>query len=147
MLPVKTESQRVSNSVYCCKIWKISIDNWNHLALDPSVHCFSFICSAAKQQLVKPFFFFPFYIPGVLPSLDSSCLCLFFTVSTSTTTKSAFLLALCLFLCIICILSPFLMLLIYYSHFLIMLASCILFSSVAEISLYFLVGYLWLLGG
>lgn len=57
LLPVKTESQHVTSSVYCCKVEALSIDNCNHLAWDPSVHSFSFICSAAKQQLVKSFFF------------------------------------------------------------------------------------------
>lgn len=106
------------------------------------MHCFSFICSAAKQQLVKFFLFFPlmflvccllwtasvfvFFSQPLLQlplNLHSCCLCV----------------ALCLFLYITCILSPFLIFLIYYSHFSIMPASCILFSSVAEISLYLLV--------
>lgn len=82
LLPVKTESQHVASSVYCCKVEALSIDSCSHLALDPSVHCFSFICSAASSLWS---IFFSFYVPGVLFSLDSFCLCLFFTVSTSTT--------------------------------------------------------------
>lgn len=141
LLPVITESQHVTTSVYCCKVEALSVDNCSHLALDPSVHCFSFICSAAEQQLVKSFFFpfmfllcyllqivfiFVFFSQPLLqlpPNLHSCCLYVTW----------------CLFLCIICILSPFIVLLIYYSHFLLMPASCILFSSVAEIPLYLLV--------
>lgn len=102
---------------------------------------FFFYLFCSEQQLVKSFFF-PFmflvcyllWIVSVFVFFSQPLLQLPLNLHSC-----CFYVAFCLFLCIICILSPFLMLLINYSHLLIMPAPCILSSSVAEIPFYLLV--------
>lgn len=58
LLPVKTESQHVTNSVYCCKVEALSVDNCNHLALSLLCTVFNLFVLLPNSNLWSLFFFF-----------------------------------------------------------------------------------------
>lgn len=131
LLPVKTESQPTEScNQFCTLLQSRSSLYWQLQSSCSGSLCalffiYLFCCQTAACEV---FFFFPFMFlvcyflwmvsvffsqPLLQLPLNLHSCCLY--------------VALCLFLCITCILSPFLILLIYYSHFSILPASCILF--------------------
>lgn len=150
LLPVKTESRPTEScNQFCILLQSGSSLYWQlQSSCSGSLCALFFIYLFCCQTAACEVFFFSFYVPGVLPSLDSFCLFSQPLLQLLLNLHSRCLyVALCLFLCITCILSPFLILLIYYSNFSIMPASCILFFfSSRNITLLACI-HLWFLGG